>query len=230
MSWDRLLVVLCVKGLPSHIQIELLKKYDTTECSVNDLSRFLGGTVNKLASKGLVKKRLAPRPTATMSSENKCSVCNSGSLKHMEYLKNTGGKCSAPQCLYCKHYWHNESQCFTNPNSLTYKGPSSLNQIKETPTAPTYEGVVNCISDSTPRITVELHQNGNNFGESKLLTDSGSTVDCVPLKFARDKVLALIKVDPSHFSLTAANGSQLAVSYVTDISVRLPGTEDFQPV
>ena len=90
--------------------------------------------------------------------------------------------------------------------------------------------MVNCISASTPRITVELHQNGNNFGESQLLADSGSTVDCVSLKFARDKALDLIKVDPSHFSLTAANGSQLAVSHVTDISVRLPGTEEFQPI
>ena len=90
--------------------------------------------------------------------------------------------------------------------------------------------MVHCLSASTPRITVELSQNGNHLGDSQLLADSGSTVDCVSLQFARDKALDLIKVDPSHFSLTAANGSQLAVSYVTDISVRLPGTEDFQPI
>ena len=77
LSWDRLLVVLCVKGLPSHLQIELLKKYDTIECSVDDLLRFLdtlstskalGGVVNKIGSKGPAKKKPALRPTANMSS------------------------------------------------------------------------------------------------------------------------------------------------------------------
>ena len=95
----------------------------------------------------------------------------------MEYLKNTGGRCTAPQCAYCKRYWHTESQCFTNPNSLTYKGPASLNQLEEIPTAPiptapTYEGVVHCLSASTPRITVELSQNGNHLGDIQLLADS----------------------------------------------------------
>ena len=39
LGWDRLLVVLVVKDLPAHLQIELLKKYDMVECSLENLSR-----------------------------------------------------------------------------------------------------------------------------------------------------------------------------------------------
>ena len=90
--------------------------------------------------------------------------------------------------------------------------------------------MVQCLSASTPRITVELSQNGTYLGESQLLADSGSTVDILSLQFARDKALTLTRVNPSHFSLTAANGGQLSVSFTTDIDIRLPGMKDFQPI
>ena len=55
-------------------------------------------------------------------------------------------------------------------------------------------------------------------------------VDCVSLEFAQDKGIDLIKVNPSNVLLAAANGSPLAVSHITDISVQLPGTEEFRPI
>ena len=55
LNWDRLMVVLCMKGLPVHIQIKILKKFDTTECSIHDLSRFLDTLSTSKALGGFCK-------------------------------------------------------------------------------------------------------------------------------------------------------------------------------
>ena len=41
LNWERLLIILVVKGLPNNFQIELLKRFDTLECTLENLTQFV---------------------------------------------------------------------------------------------------------------------------------------------------------------------------------------------
>ena len=251
LGWERLLIVLVVKGLPNHLQVELLKKFDTLECTLDNLSCFLdtlsqaksvGGAINVIGKKISPKKK----PASTTISSKKCTVCNSSNPKHMEYVKNNSGVCTSQQCTFCQKFFHSASNCFKNPASPLFKGPGTVNQVSDSqisdsvptsinlspPDTPaiTYEGIVQCLSANTPRINVNIAQQGKQLGQTSLLADSGSTVDIISLAFAKAKNLTLIKVDPANFSLTAANGGLLSVNFTTDLDICLPGTENNQRV
>ena len=97
LGWDRLLIVLVVKGLPAHLQVELLKKFDTLECTLDNLSRFLdtlsqakafGGAINVIGKKNSPKKKSA----LTTNSLTKCLVCGTSNPKHVEFVKNNSGQ------------------------------------------------------------------------------------------------------------------------------------------
>ena len=256
LNWERLLIVLVVKGLPNHLQIELLKKFDTLDCTLDNLSRFLdtlsqaksvGGEINAIRKKISPKKKPTSDSSSSISSSSKrCTVCNSQKPRHIEDVKNNSGVCTNQPCTFCKKFFHSASNCWSNPASPSFKGPGTVNQVSDSqisdsvptsmnlspPDTPaiTYEGIIQCLSANTPRINVNISQQSKHLGRTSLLADSGSTVDIVSLAFARGKNLNLIKVNPANFSLTAANGGSLSVNFTTDVDICLPGTENNQRV
>ena len=181
------------------------------------------------------------------SSNSQCKVCRSNSSKHLDEVKKNSGVCSNKPCNFCKRFFHVAANCWKNPASPEFRGPGSVNRLANSsqssnsvpnttplpsPDIPAieYEGTVQCLSANTPRIMVNISQQGKQLGTTSLLCDSGSTVDIISLAFARGKHLNLVKVNPANFSLTAANGGSLSVEFTTDVDLGLPGSENIQRV
>ena len=250
LTWERLLIILVVKGLPNNFQIELLKRFDTLECTIENLTRFLD-TLSQSKSLGgevhIIKKNSPPHKPVTKSNLEGCKKCKGTDSRHLEEVKKNSGVCIRKPCDVCKRFFHTAATCWKNPASPSFRGSGSINRLgnsaqssqvapnitpplsQEIPTFE-YEGTVQTISPNTPRITVNISQGGKQLGTSPLLCDSGSTVNIVSLSFAREKHLELVKVNSANFSLSAANGGFLSVEFTTEVDLELPNSEHVQRV
>ena len=122
LDWDKLLIVLILKGLPVGDQNEVLKKFDTLEVSLANLSKFLqtlsvvsGNSsnqgINSISSNSNNSPNFVKSKMKTASIiDGHCTRCSSINPSHINRVRSRK-ICNMPYCHRCDQFFHDDKRC-----------------------------------------------------------------------------------------------------------------------
>ena len=180
LTWDKLLMVLIIKGLSTTDQNDILKRFDTLDVSFDNLSLFMqtmsvvtensSSHINSIST--VRKKNFAnlakSKQTSASIVDGKCTRCNGDSENHVRDV-STSNKCQMRFCTKCHQFFHTKDKCRVKFVNVVQE---NKHQAKE------------FASELSPRVEGHVTQNGIFKGLLPALLDSGSVVDIMPSSLA----------------------------------------------
>ena len=122
LTWDKLLMVLIIKGLSTSDQNDISKRFDTLEMSFENLSLFMqtmsvvsensSSHINSIST--VRKKNFANLAKSKQNSasivDGKCKRCNGDSENHVRDV-STSNMCQMRFCTKCHQFFHTRDKC-----------------------------------------------------------------------------------------------------------------------
>ena len=130
LDWDKLQIVLILKGLPVGDQNKVLEKFDTLEVSLTNLSKFFqtlsvvsGNTsnqgINAISSSNSPNFVRSKQKRATINN-GLCSRCNSSKPFHLNKVRSEN-ICNMPYCTKCDKFYHLSKNCRAKKTKVLLK-------------------------------------------------------------------------------------------------------------